>query len=149
MTGIVLWLPNIDLVAAIFAHNDVNFWQKISSMLGLYQLVFDFFGAIQLVLVMLFSTLSLLSSGLVFYVLFANNCRELSPKVINPSLLFSVGSAGIYMAGLVILVPVVTVSGLVFGYNLHGIGTALAIVGALGLTMSVFSLMRIVSSLEH
>jgi hypothetical protein len=146
--GVVLWLPNIELIAAIIGNDALAIGTRFSLVLETYQLIFRFFGAVQLALVILFMMLTVVNTALFFHILHAQHTNRVTRARSNPALLAAVGSAGISVLGLMLLVPVVTAEGLVFGFNLHGPGVLITLIGHTGAIWAAHNLALLARSFE-
>ncbi len=127
--GIVLWLPNIEMVKLVVDNRSLSIFEKIRFMLELYQIMFRTLGFVQIAIMVLFAVLAGLLAGFFCYVVYKQHDNEIPREKAKMTLVLGVLGSGLTMLGITLLTPVITVSGIVFGYALHVPGTLISLGG--------------------
>lgn len=146
LLGAVLWLPNIELLKALLDSEALSMWAKVGFMLEMYQILFTLLGFLQILLMLMFVVLSTLATGTFIFVLHRQHKGKVAPHESNAVLLASVGTTGLSMIGLMLLTPVITISGLAFGYRLHIFGVLLGLTGLTGMMWSIVRLSKLIKT---
>lgn len=130
--GIVLWLPNIEIIKVALDNRGMSAFEKVRFMFEIYQILFRVLGLVQIVIMLLFALLSAILAGLFTYVAYKQHNNTIPREDARPALVIGVLGSGLAMLGITLLTPVITISGVVFGFTLHATGTLISM-GGLGL----------------
>lgn len=140
--GMVIWLPNIELVKVVWDNAGLDVGTKLRIMLEMYKLVLSVLGVFSILLILAFCAVMIVGTGIFIDTIHKLHRNHVEEERIKSHVAGLVLGGGMAMIGVAMLIPIVTAAGLVYNTSLHLLGLILPLCGMVLISWSTLNLFK-------